>query len=158
MKAFYANPAHDPLVKKRKQDFENGSHQAKKPKTVAESSESFGHLSYEEQLETKYKKIEEILRQFKIDLRKANNIQKRSTDALTDDLICKLRPIVGSPKTEGYRNKCEYTIGRSAEGEVMVGNRLSSYASGKHYLQFGISLMMQQFNIKYVRFRLPYSW
>lgn len=131
LKAFYANPAHDPLVKKRKQDFDNESSEPKKkPKTVAESSESLGHLSYEEQLSTKYKKIEDVLKQFKIDLRKANNIQRRSKEAINDDLICELRPIVGSPKTEGYRNKCEYTIGRSAEGEVMVGNRLSSYASG----------------------------
>lgn len=125
LKAFYANPAHDPLVKKRKQEFESGS-EHKKPKTVAES---LGHLSYEEQLETKQKKIEEILHKFKTDLRKANNIQRKQPEQ-SDDLICELRPILASPKLEGYRNKCEYTIGRTAEGDVMVGNRLSSYASG----------------------------
>lgn len=128
LKAFHANPAHDPLMKKRRQEFENGD--PKIQKTVAESSESLGHLPYEEQLGIKYKKIEEVLKTFKFELRKANNIQKRSDCALTDDLICELRPIVPSPKTAEYRNKCEFTIGKTASGQIMVGQRISSYVSG----------------------------
>lgn len=130
LKATFANPAHDPLVKKRKQ--ENGDERSnnKKPRTVAEGSEPLGHLSYDEQLAIKQKKIEDILKQFKKDLKKANDFQRRSARDASDDLICELRPIIGSPVTKGYRNKCEFSIGKTIDGEVMVGNRLSSYASG----------------------------
>lgn len=131
MKALFANPAHDPLFKKRKQEFDNGGSDGnKKPKTVAEGSEPLGHLSYEEQLKIKQKKIEEILKQFKVELKRANDIQKRTPSDTSDSLICELLPIVGSPVLEGYRNKCEFTIGKTMEGEIMVGNRLSSYAAG----------------------------
>lgn len=78
----------------------------------------------------KQKKIEDLLRQFKLELVKANNIQKRTWTDIGEELICELRPIIGSPITEGYRNKCEFSIGKTLEGEIMVGNRLSSYASG----------------------------
>lgn len=119
-------------MRKRKQDEENDQSRgsSKKQKTVAEGSEPLGHLSYEEQLATKQKKIEEVLRQFKRDLKKANDIQRRTAANHSDELICELRQIIGSPLTEGYRNKCEFTIGKTVEGEIMVGNRLSSYASG----------------------------
>lgn len=119
-------------MRKRKQDGENNQSKGnnKKQKTVAEGSEPLGHLSYEEQLATKQKKIEEVLKQFKRDLKKANDIQRRTAANHSDELICELRQIIGSPLTEGYRNKCEFTIGKTVEGEIMVGNRLSSYASG----------------------------
>ena len=130
MKAGYANPVHDPLVKKRKQENGDNRNNSKKPKSAAEGSEPLGHLSYDEQLNIKQKKIEEILRQFKKDLKKANNFQRWSAPDKNNDLICELRPIIGSPVTEGYRNKCEFSIGKTIDGEIMVGNRLSSYASG----------------------------
>ena len=133
LKATFANPVSDPLVKKRKQDFgkEQDRDYSKKPRTVAEGSEPLGHLSYPEQLVIKQKNIEDVLRKFKWELKKANDIQsgRRSFDN-SKELICELRDVIGSPKTEGYRNKCEFTIGKSIDGEVMVGNRLSSYASG----------------------------
>lgn len=128
--ATYANPAQDPLVRKRKQENDDSRDFKKKPRTVAEGSEPLGHLSYEEQLKIKQKKIEEVLKQFKNDLRRANNFQKRGASEYNEEPICELRPIIGSPVTEGYRNKCEFTIGKTVDGEVMVGNRLSSYASG----------------------------
>lgn len=130
LKATFANPAHDPLVKKRKQENGDDRDKNKKPRTVAEGSEPLGNLSYDEQLKIKQKKIEDILIQFKNDLKKANDIQRKSAPDTSNALICELMPIIGSPKTEGYRNKCEFSIGKSLDGEVMVGNRLSSYVSG----------------------------
>jgi tRNA (uracil-5-)-methyltransferase len=127
--AHYAKPAHDPMFKKRKQEDSTEGGQNKKPRNAEQSSEPLGNLTYEEQLDIKQKKIEEVLKQFKIELKKANDIQKRS-GRINDDLICELRPIIGSPLTEGYRNKCEFTIGRTVDGEILVGNRLSTYASG----------------------------
>lgn len=127
--AHYANPAHDPLFKKRKQEDSADGNQNKKPRNAEQSSEPLGNLPYEEQLEIKQKKIEDVLKQFKLELKRANDIQKRS-GPITDELICELRKIIPSPKIEGYRNKCEFTIGRNVDGEVDVGNRLSTYASG----------------------------
>lgn len=102
----------------------------KKPRTVAEGSEPLGQLPYEEQLAVKQKKIEDVMLQFKKELKKANDFQRRTYVEYNDEPICELRKIIGSPITEGYRNKCEFSIGRTVDGEVMVGNRLSSYASG----------------------------
>lgn len=131
LEALYANPAQDPLVKKRKMDNQNDSRDYnKKPRTVAEGSEPLGSLPYEEQLALKQKRIEEVMLQFKKDLKKANDFQKWTDAENNDEPICELRKIIPSPVIEGYRNKCEFSIGRTVEGEVMVGNRLSSYASG----------------------------
>lgn len=85
-------------------------------------------MPYEEQLAIKQKKIEEFLIQFKSELKKANGIYKTLPN--DGDLPCELKDIIGSPVTEGYRNKCEFSIGKTVNGEVMVGNRLSSYAQG----------------------------
>ncbi|CRL00292.1 CLUMA_CG013565, isoform A [Clunio marinus] len=130
LKASFANPAHDPLIKKRKQEDSNNGSDSKKPRTVAEGSEPLGHLEYPEQLSIKQKKIEDNLKQFKIDLRRANSIQRKMPHDQNNDLICELRDIVQSPLTEAYRNKCEFSIGKTVDGDIEVGNRLSSYASG----------------------------
>lgn len=128
--AHYAKPAHDPLYKKRKQEDETpDGNKNKKPRNAEQSSEPLGDLNYEEQLEIKQKKIVDVLKQFKIELKRANDIQRR-TVRMSDELICELRPIIRSPSTEGYRNKCEFTVGKNEDGEIQVGNRLSTYASG----------------------------
>ncbi len=42
-----------------------------------------------------------------------------------------VRPFVGSPCTDGYRGKCEFSVGRHPEtGETTVGFRLASYRKG----------------------------
>lgn len=46
-------------------------------------------------------------------------------------LSFELLPIEKSPVTEGYRNKCEFTIGIDEETKLpTVGFRLGSYATG----------------------------
>ncbi|XP_076354261.1 tRNA (uracil-5-)-methyltransferase homolog A isoform X5 [Tachypleus tridentatus] len=48
-----------------------------------------------------------------------------------DFKCCPLLPIRESPVTTGYRNKCEFTVGRHVESsEITVGFRLSSYKAG----------------------------
>lgn len=147
MKATYANPAQDPLAKKRRQENDDGG-QTKKIKTVREVSEPLGHLSYEEQLEMKQKKIDDIMKQFNKDLKKANNFQYRGSG--TEDLTYDLRKIIPSPKTDGYRNKCEFSIGRTVEGEIEVGNRLSTYAEGNTCVGDVKELKMPTVNMKKV--------
>lgn len=48
-----------------------------------------------------------------------------------DGLPCELWNIRYSEETEGYRNKCEFTIGKHEEtGLPSIGFRLGSYATG----------------------------
>lgn len=50
---------------------------------------------------------------------------------LYDGLSFMLQPIQKSPVTEGYRNKCEFTVGIDNETQKpTVGFRLGSYATG----------------------------
>jgi tRNA (uracil-5-)-methyltransferase len=147
LKAHYANPAQDPLQKKRKQDDDEGG-KPKKIKTVREVSEPLGHLNYDEQLDMKQKKIEEIMKQFNGDLKKANNFQYRGTT--TEDLNYELRRIIASPVTDGYRNKVEFSIGKTVDGEIEVGNRLSTYAEGNTCVANVDELKMPTENMKKV--------
>jgi len=45
----------------------------------------------------------------------------------TSGLCCPTRPILASPVTDNYRNKCGFTIGRDLSGEPTVGFRLGKY-------------------------------
>lgn len=125
-----AMPSQDPLVRERKRKLDEGKDDSnKKPKTVQETSEPLSCHPYEEQLKMKQKKIEEVLYKFTRELRRANNNQKW-TAPKPDKLPCEMRDIIPSPITEEYRNKCEFSVGKTEDGKLMVGNRLGSYASG----------------------------
>lgn len=45
-------------------------------------------------------------------------------------LCCPMDSIHGSPQTEGYRNKCEFSIGFDAEGQPCIGFRLGMFREG----------------------------
>lgn len=45
-------------------------------------------------------------------------------------LICEFDLIIPSIKTEGYRNKCDFTIGYNKKGEISVGFRYSGFTKG----------------------------
>ena len=47
-----------------------------------------------------------------------------------DKLCCPLEGIVRSPVLDGYRNKSEFTIGPSAEGEITCGFNVGSFRDG----------------------------
>lgn len=42
-------------------------------------------------------------------------------------LPCNLEAIIESPVVNGYRNKCEFSIGYSMEGKVTVGFSLGNF-------------------------------
>lgn len=42
-------------------------------------------------------------------------------------LPCKLEGIIASPIVNGYRNKCEFSVGFSLEGKVTVGFMLGNF-------------------------------
>ncbi|CCI47583.1 unnamed protein product [Albugo candida] len=50
--------------------------------------------------------------------------------AIHKGLCCPFESIQASPETEGYRNKCEFTIGCDEEGHPCVGFRLGLFKNG----------------------------
>ena len=136
LKAVPANPIKDPLIRKRKnENFDGDGSNMKQVKTAAESSEPLGNVPYEEQLVIKQQNIDEVLKQFKIELRRADYIQGKSKMSEYKDPVYEVLPIVPSPQLNGYRNKCELSIGRDASGEIQVGNRVGTYQSGTIHVE-----------------------
>ncbi|XP_011686341.1 PREDICTED: tRNA (uracil-5-)-methyltransferase homolog A-like isoform X1 [Wasmannia auropunctata] len=137
-----AKPAPDPFVK-RKLEEESSN---KRLKTDAEdpncspmdrikfSTTPLWNMPYLDQLELKQKEMKSIL--IKIGQRmviesKALTDWVNSQRKLYDGLPCKLQNILSADITEAYRNKCEFTIGKDSEqSKIMIGFRLSAYASG----------------------------
>lgn len=125
LQAMVAKASADPLQRKRKEDgkTEEGSNN-KKQRTSAEATCPLAHLSYEDQLKQKDTQMKELVKKFTKDLQKSNRDAKSSIDNL------KYEGVMASPQVDGYRNKNEFTVGKNANGEIVVGFRLGSYADG----------------------------
>ncbi|XP_071711878.1 zinc finger CCCH domain-containing protein 24 [Rutidosis leptorrhynchoides] len=93
------------------------------------------HMSYEDQLEQKKKNITQILKKL------ARNARKACPDGVSQPdwilksreiggLACKLEGIIESPLVNGYRNKCEFSIGYSLQGKPTVGFLLGNFREG----------------------------
>ncbi|XP_068633219.1 tRNA (uracil-5-)-methyltransferase homolog A [Battus philenor] len=137
-----AKPAPDPLVRKRKQE-EDGTIQDKKKKEEDNKSQEerlkdattpYWNIPYEEQLKLKEKEINHILMKYDNEVWKINKERRDEIEAkrkLHNGISFDLRPIQPSPITEGYRNKCEFTVGIDEESQKpTVGFRLGSYVTG----------------------------
>ncbi|XP_011165546.1 tRNA (uracil-5-)-methyltransferase homolog A [Solenopsis invicta] len=138
-----AKPAPDPFVKRKlEQDSSN-----KRLKTDTEDpncspkdrikfiTTPLWNMPYLDQLEFKQKEMRSILikigqkmlTESKYSLTEWINSQKK----LYDGLPCKLQNILSVDVTEAYRNKCEFTVGKDSEqSKIIIGFRLSTYASG----------------------------
>lgn len=141
LQAEEAEPAPDPLVRKRKQDDEGGDAKIAKlndgrsqEERLKDATTPFWNVPYEEQLTNKENHIRSLLMKVDNDIwklskdRKADISEKRK---LFNGLTLDLQPIERSPITEGYRNKCEFTLGVDEETELTtVGFRLGSYVTG----------------------------
>ena len=46
------------------------------------------------------------------------------------DILCDLSPPIASPVLQGYRNKCEFSVGKDREGKRVAGFLLGKYAEG----------------------------
>ncbi|XP_045448001.1 tRNA (uracil-5-)-methyltransferase homolog A [Melitaea cinxia] len=136
-----AKPAPDPLVRKRKQDEDTAQSKKKKEdenkpqeERLKDAVTPYWNIPYEEQLKIKEKEIKNLLMKFdnevwKIDKGRRNKIE--SNRKLYNGLSFELKPIEKSPVTEGYRNKCEFTVGIDEETQKpTVGFRLGSYVTG----------------------------
>ena len=111
---------------------------ADKPlRSAADCVTPLRHLPYEEQLQRKRKSVLAALKKMPEEFRRASRgveAAKRSswelpwlaasTRSRFEGSPCHLPPVVPSPTTEGYRNKCEFTFGRGVEGEPQLGFQL----------------------------------
>ena len=120
LRAFAANAAKDPLskIKDEKEDT--------RPVTerIADAVCGLHNMDYEKQLESKLTEIETI----------AKNLRReyvKQLPVLKFDDVAEVKPFLPSPVVNGYRNKCEFTIGRHPEtNEITIGFRLASYKKG----------------------------
>lgn len=130
LEATEAKPAPDPLVKRRNEQRDDDHHLAKKRKTVAESTTPLAHLSYPAQLQTKTAEIEEILRKLSKGMWPNSPKYIGQQQKKYNGLPCEFEAIKESPRIDGYRNKCEFSVGKDMNNETVVGFRLGSYATG----------------------------
>ncbi|XP_076107745.1 tRNA (uracil-5-)-methyltransferase homolog A-like isoform X1 [Mytilus galloprovincialis] len=142
-----ASAAADPFQKIRSKD----NRAEKSAKQIAEELLPVGerlknsvtplwNVPYEEQLKTKFEEIEEALKNVATQVLKNIHFDKTNTDLkdwitaqrkLYNGKCCELLPIKPSPVKEGYRNKCEFTIGKDVNGqEKTVGFRFGMYKDG----------------------------
>ncbi|CAO3646053.1 unnamed protein product [Cunninghamella echinulata] len=95
-------------------------------------------IPYEDQLNKKHKVGVRQLRQLKKKLTQLQDMTEEGKKQLqwafnqqASDLPCEtILPPIGSPLINGYRNKCEFTIGKDMNGNPTVGFLLGLYRDG----------------------------
>lgn len=92
-------------------------------------------LPYDEQLEKKRVEISQVLKKLVRNVRKAispdASLPQWVINAkLQGGLSCPFDGVVASPIVDGYRNKCEFTIGHSLDGKRLVGFLLGNFREG----------------------------
>ncbi|XP_070523072.1 tRNA (uracil-5-)-methyltransferase homolog A isoform X1 [Cardiocondyla obscurior] len=137
-----SKPAPDPFVKRRLEEKSSN----KRFKTDVEEpncslmdrikfiTTPLWNMPYPDQLQLKQKEMKSILTKIGQQMlaeRKMLTEWLYSQKKLYDGLPCKLLNILSADVTEAYRNKCEFTVGKDSEqNNIMIGFRLSTYASG----------------------------
>lgn len=120
----------DPLLKKR---LANNGNVPTVTKTCLEVTAPLAHIAYDQQIQQKEKEAIEQLRQYGHVIRRVNHNLRSTVEANQskyDGLSCEWLGFKASPQVDGYRNKSEFAIGKNANGEKIVGFRLSSYCAG----------------------------
>ncbi|GAB2215163.1 hypothetical protein Droror1_Dr00019541 [Drosera rotundifolia] len=92
-------------------------------------------IPYAEQLEQKKNSLSQLLKRLTRNAKKAcpNGVplpQWINKSREIGGLPCKLEGILESPLTNGYRNKCEFSVGYSVSGKVTVGFLLGNFREG----------------------------
>ncbi|KAI4456678.1 trna (uracil-5-)-methyltransferase [Holotrichia oblita] len=135
-----AKPAPDPLVKKRKDIESNESSKKFKhsdlPLTerLKFSTVPLWNIPYDEQLRIKEQDIRHILIKLGNDLAHQNNDLQEWLQQQKEQfhgLPCEFLNIRHAENINGYRNKCEFTVGLNEETKLpTVGFRIGSYVNG----------------------------
>ena len=93
--------------------------------------------SYEDQLSKKQSEVLSLVKRLGSEISRTHDMLRHyvSSKCREHDTVAPLDNFVRSPTVQGYRNKCEFSIGHmstedGSERRVSVGFRLSSYKSG----------------------------
>ncbi|KAL6885546.1 hypothetical protein ACP4OV_010325 [Aristida adscensionis] len=104
-------------------------------KNARDAVTPLAHMPYSDQLEHKKHSMAQILKRLTRNARKAcppdiplPNWVFKSKEI--GGLPCKLEGILESPIVNGYRNKCEFSVGYSLEGKKTVGFMLGNFRDG----------------------------
>ncbi|XP_050213040.1 zinc finger CCCH domain-containing protein 24 [Mercurialis annua] len=106
-----------------------------KSKTVRDAVTPLAHMPYEDQLEHKKNSIMQMLKKLTRNARKAcpNGVSLPEWVLKAREiggLACNLEGILASPLVNGYRNKCEFSVGYSLQGKPIVGFMLGNFRDG----------------------------
>uniref|UniRef100_A0A7S3TS82 Uncharacterized protein n=2 Tax=Emiliania huxleyi TaxID=2903 RepID=A0A7S3TS82_EMIHU len=112
-------------------------------RTAADAAAPLHRLEYAAQLEQKQHFVEKALRRLPREMQVAarSDTQRErwrmpwlSQERLNQrhGLPCPVAPVLPAAATHGYRNKCEFTIGRDEDGSVAVGFTLGTVRERKH--------------------------
>ncbi|GFP84212.1 zinc finger CCCH domain-containing protein 24 [Phtheirospermum japonicum] len=108
---------------------------ALKSRSARDAVTPLAHMSYSDQLEHKKNSLAQILKRLTRNARKAcpNGVSLPEWVMNSKDiggLPCKLEGIIESPLVNGYRNKCEFSVGCSLQGKHTVGFLLGNFREG----------------------------
>ncbi|KAK6936036.1 Zinc finger, CCCH-type [Dillenia turbinata] len=106
-----------------------------KTRSAREVVTPLAHMSYADQLEHKKNSLIQLLKKLTRNARKAcpNGISLPEwiiNSREIGGLPCKLEGIIESPLINGYRNKCEFSVGLSVQGKPTVGFMLGNFREG----------------------------
>ncbi|XP_021745950.1 zinc finger CCCH domain-containing protein 24-like [Chenopodium quinoa] len=112
-----------------------GNSSTSRVKSVRDAVTPLAHLSYAEQLEQKKNSLTQMLKKLTRNARKAcpKDLQLPEWVVKSREiggLPCKLEGIIESPLINGYRNKCEFSVGLSVQGKPTVGFMLGNFREG----------------------------
>ncbi|XP_015605204.1 tRNA (uracil-5-)-methyltransferase homolog A [Cephus cinctus] len=138
-----AKPAPDPFIKRKLEQGDSNNKRSKvdeedkalsPSERVRNSTVPLWNIPYTEQLELKQKEMRGTLLKMGQQISKENKSLAKWIDlqqSVHHGLLCELQEIRSAELIKGYRNKCEFTIGKNIEGtETIIGFRISSYAAG----------------------------
>lgn len=121
------------MERKRQQNHSDQRRPDNRPvRSVQEATAPLAKMPYSEQLALKENELLEILRSYGTQAQRGNReLDFRAKMKLSKDGVpCEWLGFKASPLIDGYRNKSEFTVGKNAAGEKVVGFRLGSYVDG----------------------------
>lgn len=122
------------MERKRQENQSEKRREDKRPstRTVQEATAPLAKIPYAEQLTLKENDLLDILRSYGAQAQRGNRELdfKAKMKLSPEGVPCKWLGFKASPLVDGYRNKSEFTVGKNAAGDKVVGFRLSSYVDG----------------------------
>ncbi|KAM0828299.1 hypothetical protein ACQ4PT_067641 [Festuca glaucescens] len=104
-------------------------------RTVRDAVTPLAHMTYKDQLEHKKNSVAQLLKKLTRNAKKACPYGVPLPEWISESkqiggLSCKLEGILESPVIDGYRNKCEFSVGHSLAGKKTVGFMLGNFREG----------------------------